>query len=102
MSKFHTPLFFMLLIFASKAASGAGHKKVIAPADTSMAVSAGDYIVLNNGIISATITKTSARIVSYKYKGIEVLKDGYYSMEAVQLIRSPSLACLRLKPIPQN
>lgn len=39
------------------------------------------YITLDNGIVSAKIEKTSAHIRSYRYKGIEVLKDGYYSMD---------------------
>jgi len=41
----------------------------------------GVYITLDNGIVSAHIAKGSAHILSYKYKGIEVLKDGYYSMD---------------------
>ncbi|MBW4888754.1 hypothetical protein KXQ82_03475 [Mucilaginibacter sp. HMF5004] len=40
-----------------------------------------DSIILNNGVVSVTLTKYDANIISYKYKGIQMLIDGYYSMD---------------------
>jgi rhamnogalacturonan endolyase len=63
-------LFCTLSLFASKQADTA-----------SMYQDHGDYISLDNGIVYAKITKSGAHITSYIYKGLETLKDGYYSMD---------------------
>jgi rhamnogalacturonan endolyase len=39
------------------------------------------WVTLDNGIVSFKIGKAGAHILSYKYKGFEMLKDGYYSMD---------------------
>jgi rhamnogalacturonan endolyase len=54
--------------------------RVSAQTPSSMFTDKGDHVELNNGIVDATINKSNAHITSYKFKGIEVLKDGYYSM----------------------
>lgn len=40
-----------------------------------------DHITLQNGIVSVKIIKSNAHISSYRYKGFEMLRDGYYSMD---------------------
>lgn len=62
----------------------------------------GDYIVLDNGIISAKITKASARITSYKFKGVEVLKDGYYSMDGGKGYSNPNHCQVSVKKQTSN
>jgi len=57
----------------------------------------GTYITLDNGIVSAKITKLNAHITSYKYKGIEVLKDGYYSMDGKADYSQPNLCEVSVK-----
>jgi len=57
----------------------------------------GNYITLDNGIVSAKITKLNAHITSYRYKGIEVLKDGYYSMDGKADYSQPNLCEVSVK-----
>jgi rhamnogalacturonan endolyase len=49
----------------------------------------GNTVVLANGIISATILKSSATITSLKFKGYEMLAAGYYSMDGRNRYRIP-------------
>jgi len=69
---------FIAFIFATSAGLCSTKKPV---ADTGMVTDQGDRILLNNGIVSMVIEKGSAHVRSYKYKGFEVLRDGYYSMD---------------------
>lgn len=87
MSKRYTS-FITLLLFSFSATFATGHKPKFA--DTSMVKDEGDLIVLDNGIVSATINKSGAHIKSYKYKGFEMLKDGYYSMDGGTGYTQPS------------
>lgn len=57
----------------------------------------GTYITLDNGIVAAKINKLNAHITSYKYKGIEVLKDGYYSMDGKADYSQPNLCEVSVK-----
>jgi rhamnogalacturonan endolyase len=63
---------------------------VSAQTSTSMFTDRGDYVELNNGIVDATINKSNAHITSYKFKGFEVLKDGYYSMDGGKAYSQPN------------
>ncbi|EHQ31103.1 polysaccharide lyase family protein [Mucilaginibacter paludis] len=80
------PLNFILLFTVySTIAFAAGYKQ----ADTAMFTDQGDRVLLNNGIVSAVINKSSAHMMSYRYRGIEVLKDGYYSMDGGKSYAQP-------------
>jgi rhamnogalacturonan endolyase len=46
-------------------------------------------VVLANGIISATIFKPNARITSLQFRGYDMLRDGYYSMDGPPHYRVP-------------
>lgn len=50
----------------------------------------GKNVVLSNGIISATISKSGASITAIKYRGFDMLKSGYYSMDGGDDFRTPS------------
>jgi rhamnogalacturonan endolyase len=49
----------------------------------------GSTVVLANGIISATIFKSSATIASLKFRGYEMSQAGYYSMDGGNHYRIP-------------
>ncbi len=47
-------------------------------------------VVLSNGIVSATISKSSASVSVLKFRGFDMLKSGYYSMDGGKDYRNPS------------
>ncbi|MGN6625039.1 MAG: polysaccharide lyase family protein [Tepidisphaeraceae bacterium] len=49
----------------------------------------GATVELSNGLISATIVKDGASIRSMRFKGIDMLNDGYYSMDGGKNYRRP-------------
>jgi rhamnogalacturonan endolyase len=100
MQKICTLLLAVLLFGCVSATFADDHK--IPRADTSMATDQGDRIVLDNGIVSATIIKSNAHIVSYKYKGYETLKDGYYSMDGGKGYAQPSHCEVSVKTNTNN
>ena len=51
---------------------------------------AGAEVVLANSLVTATIVKSSATITSLKFRGFEMLRDGYYSMDGGKSFRVPS------------
>ncbi|RYE27299.1 MAG: hypothetical protein EOP42_19410 [Sphingobacteriaceae bacterium] len=65
--------------------------------DSPMFTDQGDRIMLQNGLVSAVISKSSAHILSYKYRGVEVLRDGYYSMDGGKAYSQPSQCEVSLK-----
>ena len=71
-------------------------------ADTGMVVMEADNVVLDNGIVSATIAKRSAHIISYKYKGEELAKDGYYSMDGGKSYTQPKNCVVSIKTNTKN
>ena len=57
----------------------------------------GADIVLANGLITATIVKSSATITSLKFQGYEMIRDGYYSMDGGKRFRVPHHCIYSLK-----
>jgi rhamnogalacturonan endolyase len=72
------------------------------PDTTSMYQDHGDYIVLDNGIVRASITKKNPHIASYMYKGLETLKDGYYSMSGGPSYSQPNQCEVSVKQQSAN
>ncbi len=50
----------------------------------------GDRAVLSNGLLTATINKWKARIESLRFREVEMLRDGYYSMDGGRDYRTPA------------
>jgi len=50
----------------------------------------GTEAVLANGLITATIVKSTATITSLKYRSFEMLREGYFSMDGGKSFRVPS------------
>jgi len=59
---------------------------------------AGAEVVLANGFITATIVKATATITSLKFRGCEMIRDEYYSMDGGKRSRVPSQS--ERKPCP--
>lgn len=68
------PLFLLLLPFSSVTYSF--NKPATAPNDVILTDN-GTSVVLDNGIVKATITKTNASVTSLIYNGIDLIKGGY-------------------------
>ncbi len=51
---------------------------------------AGPEATLSNGTLTATISKSKASISSLRFRGFEMLKSGYYSMDGGKDFRTPS------------
>lgn len=50
----------------------------------------GPEVTLSNGILTATITKSKAGISSLRFRDLDMLKSGYYSMDGGKNFRTPS------------
>src|SRR5947199_10017621 len=50
----------------------------------------GDTVTLSNGILTARITQSKARIDGLQYRGFEMLRDGYFSMDGGRNYRTPA------------
>jgi rhamnogalacturonan endolyase len=50
----------------------------------------GDNVILANGILTATISRSKAQISSLRYRGREMLTSGYYSMDGGKNYRTPA------------
>ena len=50
----------------------------------------GDNVVLANGLLTATLSKSKASVSSLRFRGFEMLRAGYYSMDGGEDYRSPS------------
>ena len=91
--KYSLPAFAFFILFAL-VTNGKGRnckQQRFSKSDTtSLYTDQGTFIVLDNGIVSAKITKSNAHITSYRYKGFEVLKDGYYSMDGGTAYSQPN------------
>jgi rhamnogalacturonan endolyase len=57
----------------------------------------GDVAVLSNGVLTATISKSHARITSLRFRGTEMLRDGYYSMDGGEDYETPAGCLYRVK-----
>jgi rhamnogalacturonan endolyase len=51
---------------------------------------AGAEAVLDNGVIAVTLTKARAAVKSIRYRGHEMVRDGYYSMDGGANYRQPA------------
>ncbi len=58
---------------------------------------AGTDILLANGLITAAIVKASATITSLKFRGYEMIRDGYYSMGGGKGFRVPARCVYAIK-----
>ena len=58
---------------------------------------AGANVVLENGLLTATIAKASATITSLKFRGYEMIRDGYYSMGGGKGFRVPARCVYSVK-----
>jgi len=81
----------LVCLFMASAEAFIRHRDTRRHADTlSMYHDYGNYVLLDNRIVSAKIEKKSAHLTSYYYKGLETLKDGYYSMGGKESYAQPS------------
>jgi rhamnogalacturonan endolyase len=76
----------LIIILGRAGAKPLSHK----PDTAALFTDHGSYIELSNGMVAAKITKASAHITSYRFKNIEVLRDGYYSMDGGKGYAQPS------------
>lgn len=91
---------FLLLVTGLTSFAGGHHRT---KADTTgLYQDHGDYIVLDNGIVRAQITKKNAHITSYRYKGLETLRDGYYSMDGGTGYAQPNECVVTVKTQSPN
>ena len=61
----------------------------VAPAQVGL-TERGDSVVLANGLLTATLSKSTARVTSLRYRGVELARSGYYSMDGGENYRSPA------------
>ena len=54
-------------------------------------------VMLENGLLTATIAKASATITSLKFRGYEMIRDGYYSMDGGKRFRVPARCVFSIK-----
>jgi rhamnogalacturonan endolyase len=57
--------------------------------DVTLSDSRNDRVVLSNGLITATIKPSAAAITALKFRGIDMLTAGYYSMDGGDDFRTP-------------
>lgn len=83
------PLVLALWVVLVGSAFSTAAQGAIADAPVTIAQS-GDSVVLSNGVIAATISKSGASVKRLKFKGFDMLKDGYYSMDGGANYRRPA------------
>ena len=85
----------LLLGFTSRHTHSVNTRKT---ADTaSLFTDLGDNVMLNNGLVTAIISKKGAHITSYRYQGHEVMRDGYYSMDGGKGYSQPNECVFSVK-----
>lgn len=82
----------VLLALAALVAVAAGVR-----ADPVTLTQDAETVTLDNGIVRAVIKKSRASIMSLRYREIEMLKDGYYSMDGGADYRNPRNCTFRVK-----
>ncbi len=71
-------------------ASGIDAREPSGPRDDVTLQESGDVVTLANGLLTATISKSKARIEALQYRRWEMLRDGYFSMDGGRNYRAPS------------
>src|SRR5947209_5144211 len=77
-------LLFLISVLCSTSSSAAQADPPVTLTET------GDTVLLANGILTATLSKSSASVRRLKFKGFDMLNDGYYSMDGGANYRRPS------------
>ena len=83
LNRFAVRSFIVLLGYAARARSAQFEGPVTL-------IDGGEQVVLDNGLLKVAFDKSKASILSMRYRGLEMLNSGYYSMDGGASFRTPA------------